>query len=125
VDAHGGLNTPPEAGALGWYQDGRGLDATTGTVLAERVDDVSAGLGACVRFGRLAPGMALSLTTDDGASVDYRVVAREEYPKADVDLSRYLNGTAGPRLTLITCGGAFDDTTGSYRDNVIVTAVPE
>jgi len=34
-------------------------------------------------------------------------------------------GSAGiPRLTLITCGGAFDDESKTYQDNVIVTAVP-
>jgi hypothetical protein len=28
------------------------------------------------------------------------------------------------RLVLVTCGGAFDPVEGSYRDNVVVTAVP-
>lgn len=29
------------------------------------------------------------------------------------------------RLTLITCGGAFDEAEGSYLSNIIVTAYPE
>ena len=29
------------------------------------------------------------------------------------------------RLTLITCGGAFDEAAGSYLSNIIVTAYPE
>jgi hypothetical protein len=27
-------------------------------------------------------------------------------------------------LVLVTCGGPFDNATGHYRDNVVVTAVP-
>ena len=28
------------------------------------------------------------------------------------------------RLVLVTCGGPFNRTTGHYRDNIVVTAVP-
>ena len=28
------------------------------------------------------------------------------------------------KLAVVTCGGAFDRKTGSYRDNIVVTAVP-
>jgi len=31
--------------------------------------------------------------------------------------------TGQPRLTLITCGGAFNRTTRSYDNNIVVTAV--
>ena len=31
----------------------------------------------------------------------------------------------GPaRLVLVTCGGPFNERVGSYRDNIVVTAVP-
>ena len=33
-----------------------------------------------------------------------------------------LRGTA--RLVLVTCGGPFNEHDGSYRDNIVVTAVP-
>jgi len=32
--------------------------------------------------------------------------------------------TPGPVLRLITCTGDFDHTTGHYRDNAVVTALP-
>ena len=32
--------------------------------------------------------------------------------------------TLEPTLRLVTCGGSFDETQRSYRDNVIVYAVP-
>ena len=52
------------------------------------------------------------------------MVARERYRKTTIPLDRYFARDGAPRLTLITCGGPFDRTTGHYRDNVVVTAVP-
>jgi hypothetical protein len=39
-------------------------------------------------------------------------------------LRQLFSGTGAPRLTLITCGGSFDAARRSYRENVVVTAVP-
>jgi hypothetical protein len=52
------------------------------------------------------------------------VVAREEYDKTKIPLAKYFATDGAPRLTLITCGGPFNEATGHYRDNVVVTAVP-
>ena len=30
-----------------------------------------------------------------------------------------------PRLVLVTCGGPFDEASGHYRDNVVLTALPD
>jgi hypothetical protein len=40
-------------------------------------------------------------------------------------LDKYFARDGAVRLTLITCGGPFDQDTRHYRDNVVVTAVPE
>jgi hypothetical protein len=49
-------------------------------------------------------------------------VARETYQKTAIPLDRYFGRDGALRLTLITCGGPFDRASGSYRDNVVVTA---
>ena len=53
-----------------------------------------------------------------------RLNEREQLAKDGVDLARYFTDQGPPRLTLITCGGAFDDGSGHYLDNIIITAVP-
>jgi hypothetical protein len=51
------------------------------------------------------------------------VVARRSYGKQD--LPDLLFTRAGsPFLTLVTCGGVFDQSTRHYSDNVVVYAVP-
>jgi hypothetical protein len=52
------------------------------------------------------------------------VVGRTVYDKTEIPLERYFARDGAVRLTLITCGGEFDAQAGSYRDNVVVTAVP-
>ena len=44
--------------------------------------------------------------------------------KADLPLDEVFQRSGPPRLVLITCGGPFDRTTGSYQENIVVTAVP-
>jgi hypothetical protein len=41
-----------------------------------------------------------------------------------VPLSALFSHYGQPRLSLITCGGAFDANAHSYEDNIVVTAVP-
>jgi hypothetical protein len=54
----------------------------------------------------------------------FRVVSREAFPKSKAPYSRLFARDGRARLTLVTCGGAFNRKNGSYRDNIVVTAVP-
>jgi len=125
VDASGQFDVPPSVDTVGWYRFGPGLAATAGSiVIGGHVDSAEEGEGAFFRLRELKPGDAVTVTGADGVQRRFQVLAREEYPKATIDLSRYFSWTGGLRLTLITCGGKFDATTRHYRDNVVVTAVP-
>jgi hypothetical protein len=46
------------------------------------------------------------------------------YVKADGLPPELFSAGGAPRLVLITCGGPFDPTTGSYLDNIVVFAAP-
>jgi len=48
-----------------------------------------------------------------------------QFPKDTAPLAELFARSGQPRLTLITCGGSFDAAGGSYRDNVVITAVPQ
>jgi Sortase domain len=102
-----------------------GLDAAAGSVvIAGHVDSASQGQGAFFRLRELATGQPVAVTGEDGRTRQFKVVAREEYPKASINLKRYFTSAGPLRLTLMTCGGPFDARTHHYRDNVVVTAVP-
>jgi sortase (surface protein transpeptidase) len=56
----------------------------------------------------------------------YRVAARELIPTSTFpDAAPELFDITGPdRLTLITCGGAYERNAGGYQANIVVTALP-
>jgi hypothetical protein len=48
----------------------------------------------------------------------------ERVAKAELPLDQIFARDGAPRLTLVTCGGAFNRATSGYTDNVVVTAEP-
>ena len=125
VDEAGDFAVPPSVDEVGWYRYGPDFAATTGSiVIAGHVDSATQGEGAFFRLGSLRDGDRVTLSDADGKARDFRVVARERYAKTRIPLNRYFARDGQVRLTLITCGGPFDARTGSYRDNVVVTAEP-
>jgi hypothetical protein len=64
------------------------------------------------------------VTTADGDSVAYRVVGKETIVKQRLPVQRLFARDGAPRLVLITCGGPFVPELSSYRDNLVVVAVP-
>jgi hypothetical protein len=111
---------PPSVDRVGWYEYGPGATATAGSiVVAGHVDSAAQGEGAFFKLGNLKPGDRIYLDKRV-----FSVVARERYAKTDIPLDKYFARDGAVRLTLITCGGAFDTKTRHYRDNVVVTATP-
>jgi len=125
VDAAGDVVVPPSVDTVGWYRFGPALGDAGSMVIAGHVDSAQQGDGAFARLDRLKLGDHVEVTGSDRRVAAFRVVGREEYPKATIRLDRYFATTGPQRLTLITCGGPFDRATGHYRDNVVVSAVPE
>jgi hypothetical protein len=66
---------------------------------------------------------SVSVMTDTGRALTYRVVGRRVYSKQSLP-SEVFSTRGPPRLVLITCGGPFNTATHHYRDNVVVYAVP-
>jgi hypothetical protein len=124
VDSATGLTAVPEdIGRVGWYRFGPVPGEPGSAVLLGHVDSHVQGLGAFFRLSSLAPGDRVVVLLSDGSSRAFTVVGRRSYPKADLPASVF-DRSGRPRLALITCGGAFDQTTRHYADNVVVYAIP-
>jgi len=126
VDAETGeVDVPPSVDRVGWYRFGPGVTATAGSiVVAGHVDSADQGRGAFFRLSSLEPGDTMTLAGPGGEDRVFAVVARERYRKTRIPLAEYFARDGAPRLTLITCGGPFDNRTRHYRDNIVVTAEP-
>ncbi len=122
--AHGVLGLPTGIRRTGWWKDGMAPGATSGAILiAGHVDSARGGTGVFFELRRARPGDRVQLATTDGGTYTYRVVSVRSYRKTALPTSIY-SSKGAPRLVLATCGGPFDQASGHYRDNVVLTAVP-
>lgn len=125
VEAPAGvLVVPDNVGQVGWWTGSALAGAPAGaTVLDGHVDSATAGPGALFRLQELHEGDPLRLDTAT-RRLSYTVTARRIINKVGPLPAELFSATGPPRLVLISCGGPFDRATRSYRDNVVIIAVP-
>ena len=120
VRASGQLDLPDSPRTVGWWVGSGPPGSTRPTVLAGHVDSKSAGVGALAALRDVTTGSPIVITDAFGGRHAYQVSARRTYPKYALPRSVF----TGAPLVLVTCGGPFDAKAGSYRDNIVVYAVP-
>lgn len=125
VSDDGELVVPDDPGRLGWWVGGAQPGDPAGTaVVAGHVDSADLGLGVFASLREVAVGERVVLRSATGERRAYRVTDVLQVGKRA--LPRELFTRAGaPRLALITCAGDFDRASRSYKDNLVVLAVPE
>ncbi|NYJ15494.1 sortase (surface protein transpeptidase) [Nesterenkonia sandarakina] len=71
----------------------------------------------------VSEGETVEIEDRGGTTHQYRIDTRSNTPKDELDPSLF--ATDGPhKLVLITCGGVFDEQSGRYSENIVVTAEP-
>lgn len=124
LNGGGGLDLPDTSAIAAWYRHGgRPGDDTEATLVAAHVDNATTGVGPFARLANVSAAATVTVSMSDGTSVQYSVVAREQFTKRGLDFAGLLADSPG-MLVLVTCGGRFDATTGHYEDNIVVWAVP-
>jgi LPXTG-site transpeptidase (sortase) family protein len=108
------------ASEAGWYQFTVVPGAAGNAVIAGHVDTY-AGPGVFYNLYRLRPGDAVYVTAG-GARQRFDVTSVRELPKSSFPVNQVFGATGKHRLWLITCGGDFDNETGHYLDNIVVSA---
>lgn len=112
----------PDIEHVGWYELGPSPGQQGSAVLVGHVDG-DGRPGVFFDLGKLVPDDVVTVDFADGGHLDFRVVGIQQVAKAALPADLF-SRAGEPRLTLITCGGAFDSSTGHYVDNVVVVAVP-
>ena len=117
----GSIEVPSDFAQTGWWADGPEPGEPGPAVVLGHVDSRS---GPAVFFSleQLQPGDEVIVDRVDGTSVDYRVDRIEQHPKDLFPTEAVYGDTPDAQLRLVTCGGEFDSSVRSYRDNVVVFA---
>ena len=118
----GTLEVPRDYGQAGWFSPGASPGQLGPAVIAGHVDSKS-GPAVFYRLGELRPGATVAVGREDGSTARFVIDRVERYAKAEFPtLAVYGDTTHRSELRLITCGGAFDQATGHYVDNVVAYA---
>jgi hypothetical protein len=117
----GTLEVPTSFSVTGWFTNAaepgeRGPAVVTGHV------DSTAGPGVFYRLRALKPGDDITIVNEGGSLVHFVVTSMRQVPKTQFPTDLVYRQTTRPTLRLITCDGAFDQSTGHYVDNLIVFA---
>jgi Sortase domain len=115
------LEVPEDYGDAGWWSGGPRPGEAGPAVIVGHVDSYT-GPAVFYRLRELGPGDEVAVVRRDGSRVRFTVQGSEQYPKDEFPTARVYGRTDGPTLRLVTCGGAFDSSTGHYVDNAIVYA---
>ena len=112
----------PDYDKAAWFDGSPRPGADGPAVIEGHVDSAANGPSVFYSLGELVSGDRVEVTRADGSVVAFvvdevRVVPKDDFPTLDV-----YGNTEGPELRLITCGGPFDSSAGSYVDNVVVFA---
>jgi Sortase domain len=121
LNLDGTLEVPTDFSVAGWYALGPKPGQRGAAVIVGHLDSKT-GPGVFYRLGEVALGNLIWVVSPNRAAIGFRVYAVREYAKTAFPTSLVYGQTAKPELRLITCGGAFDDETGHYLDNVVVFA---
>jgi len=145
LNPDGSLFVPADPRAVSWArQDAAPGSARGTTILTSHINFVIDGqtvpgaFADLADYARAAVGQQLSVLLADGRRLKYRIVAGREYHKDELtghpslraslyDQQRSYGRPGQPptgRLLLVSCGGAFDNSTGEYEDNVFLYALP-
>jgi LPXTG-site transpeptidase (sortase) family protein len=124
-----GLNTdksvqvPPvdQPQQAGWYKFGPQPGQVGPAVILGHIDgDHKEGI--FWRLHEVKPGDKVMVGQQNGNTLTFTVTTVDSVAKDSFPTSAVYGNTSDPQLRLITCGGAFDATTGHYLDNLIVYA---
>ncbi|MFG1644341.1 class F sortase [Amycolatopsis sp. NPDC049252] len=117
----GALEVPPDATTVGWFTGAPSPGEVGPAVLAAHVDYKHVP-GAFTKLKDLRSGEQVRVGRSDGRTAVFTVYRVDRYAKAAFPTDEVYGDTAEPELRLITCGGAFDRSSGNYLDNVVAFA---
>lgn len=124
VRADGALGLPDDAVRAAWF-DGGALPGQSGSSVIAAHVDFNGAEGVFFRLGELPAGSLVEIERADGSSEAFRTSGgAQRHAKSSLPLDELFRRGGAPVLRLVTCGGVFDPSTRSYRDNVVVEATP-
>lgn len=121
LTSRGSIQVPATTTVAGWYTRSPRPGAVGPATILGHIDSYREP-GVFFRLAEMRSGDRIYVRRSDGSMVLFRVTAVNSYLKDHFPTQDVYGPTPDPELRLITCGGAFDSTTGHYLSNIVVYA---
>lgn len=121
----GSLETPqpgPHYNKAAWYRHSPTPGSLGPSILLGHVDSAAEGPSVFFRLGELNAGDRVTVTRADKSVAAFRIDRVQRYAKNDFPTDEVYGNIDHAGLRIVTCGGAFDNSSGHYLDNVVVFA---
>ncbi len=113
--------TDPDSKA-GWYKNSPTPGSVGPAIILGHIDSKQFGPGVFYELGNLKPGAEVDVTRQDGTVAVFKVDGVRSYPKNNFPTKEVYGNIDHAGLRLITCGGTFDPSKGSYESNIVAFA---
>lgn len=117
------LEVPPlgKDAPAGWYDRSPTPGEVGPSLIVGHVDSAKDGPAVFFKLGALDRKDTLTVTRDDGSKATFSIDDVTDYGKDSFPDYKVYGNTDRPEIRLITCGGEFNEQTGHYEDNIVVT----
>jgi LPXTG-site transpeptidase (sortase) family protein len=122
VDENGDMEVPSDPEDVAWYDFSARPGEGGNVVLSGHVDYRGYGPAVLARLDELERGDMVELHAADGSIFRYGVTVTVSYEAESAPAEQIVGPTARETVTLITCGGRFDQAAGQYSHRLIVRA---
>ena len=124
LDDNRAVDIPDDVQQVGWYGKGPRPGEDGNAFMTSHIDSRTQGRGVLFDLRRSEPGDPVIVTHADGTTSEWEVVARERIEKGSYPMEQVFRFDGPPGLVIDTCGGSFNQATGSYEQIDIIYAVP-
>jgi hypothetical protein len=121
LEADGSMQVPVDFDRAGWFAKGPTPGQVGPAVIAGHVDSRT-GPAVFYRLRELRAGDTVQVERADGTRLRFVVEDARRYPKTSFPTAAVFGPAPWAALRLVTCGGDFDRSARSYRDNLVVFA---
>ncbi len=122
ITGQGTLQVPKRAAVAGWFTGSPRPGGIGASIIAGHIDSYT-GPGVFFRLRDLHRGQKVYVTRANGSVATFQITSVRMYAKDRFPTAAVYGPVPDAELRLITCGGQFDHTTGSYLSNVVAYAV--
>ena len=123
VGADGVMEAPDGPWDISWYDFTARPGFGGNAVFSGHVDYIDVGPAVLWRLNELAQDDLVEVLLQDGTVYQYHLVAMENVDAENVDVGSIVGPTEQEIVTIITCAGTFNRSSGQYDQRLIIRAV--